>query len=137
MDQFRADDAPLDEHPSESNRVGKRCGCLCLWLATVSCHLQHRQLPYLAGPREFFPSSGASDHRPREYQHHQLPSPDGDWNIGKGGTQVFPVTVDRLKISADHVALIGRVLDVEVSPISGAWVERSPNRYTADDWLEP
>jgi protocatechuate 3,4-dioxygenase beta subunit len=56
--------------------------------------------------------------------------------VAAGGTQVFPVTVERLTVSAGPVALTGRVLDEEGNPIAGAWVERGPSRYAADDWLE-
>ena len=55
---------------------------------------------------------------------------------GSGGVQVFPVTVERMKVSPDEVALSGRVLDEGGKPIAGVRVERSPNRYTAEDWLE-
>ena len=53
-----------------------------------------------------------------------------------GGTKVWPIAVERVKVSPAHVALEGRVLDQHGNPISGAIVERSPNRYTADDWLD-
>ena len=56
--------------------------------------------------------------------------------IGTGGTQVFPLTVERVKVSPGHVALTGRVLDEEGNPIANATVERGPNRYAAEDWLE-
>ena len=55
---------------------------------------------------------------------------------GRGGTQVFPITVERVKVSPGRVALAGRVLDEAGTPIADAIVERSPNRYAADDWLE-
>ena len=55
---------------------------------------------------------------------------------GSGGVQVFPVTVERMKVSPGEVALSGRVLDEGGKPIAGVRVERSPNRYTAEDWLE-
>ena len=45
------------------------------------------------------------------------------------GTYVFPVSVERKNVSPARVALSGRVLDEQ-----GAIVERSPNRYVADDW---
>ncbi|MBP87518.1 MAG: hypothetical protein CMJ64_12470 [Planctomycetaceae bacterium] len=56
--------------------------------------------------------------------------------VGTGGTQVFPVTVERLKASTASVALTGTVLDEKGDPIAGALVERGSNRYAADDWLE-
>ena len=52
------------------------------------------------------------------------------------GTKVWPVTVERLKVSPAHVALEGRVLDQQGKPVTGATVERSPNRYYPDSWLE-
>jgi len=51
-----------------------------------------------------------------------------------GGTKVWPITVERVKVSPGEVALTGRVLDEQGKPIAGAIVERGPNRYTADDW---
>jgi len=55
---------------------------------------------------------------------------------GRGGTQVFPITVERVKVSPSRVALAGRVLDEAGTPIADAIVERSPNRYAADDWVD-
>ena len=52
------------------------------------------------------------------------------------GTKVWPIKVERVKVSPAHGSLDGRVLDQQGNPIVGAKVERSPNRYTADDWLE-
>jgi len=52
------------------------------------------------------------------------------------GTKAWPVRVDRVKVSSVPVALAGRVLDEQGEPIVGAIVERSPNRYYHDDWLE-
>jgi len=51
-----------------------------------------------------------------------------------GGTKVWPITVERVKVSPGEVALTGQVLDEQGKPIAGAMVERGPNRYTADDW---
>ena len=51
-----------------------------------------------------------------------------------GGTKVWPITVERVKVSPGEAALTGRVLDEEDKPIAGAIVERGPNRYAADDW---
>ena len=56
--------------------------------------------------------------------------------VAGGGTQVFPVTVERVKVSSSHSTLTGRILDADGNPIAGALVERSPNRYAADDWPE-
>jgi len=53
-----------------------------------------------------------------------------------GGTKVWPITVERVKVLPARVALQGRVLNQQGNPIGGAKVERSPNRYTADSWLE-
>jgi protocatechuate 3,4-dioxygenase beta subunit len=50
------------------------------------------------------------------------------------GTYVFPVSVERKNVSPARVALSGRVLDEQGQPVVGAIVERSPNRYVADDW---
>ena len=52
------------------------------------------------------------------------------------GTKVWPLTVDRVKVSATGGNLHGRVLDEQGDPIAHATIEHSPNRYTADDWLE-
>ena len=52
------------------------------------------------------------------------------------GLKVWPITVERVKVSPARVALEGRVLDHQGNPIANAKVERGPNRYTADDWLE-
>jgi hypothetical protein len=52
------------------------------------------------------------------------------------GTKVWPLTVGRVKVSATGKTLHGRVLDEQGKPIANATIERSPNRYTADDWLE-
>ena len=46
------------------------------------------------------------------------------------------MTVDRVKVSATGGNLHGRVLDEQGDPIAHATIEHSPNRYTADDWLE-
>ena len=80
-----------------------------------------------------------------------LPEPDitGQFDMAKAGpnklvaigndaegTKVWPVTVERVKVSPAHVSLDGRVLDQQGNPIAGAKVELGPNRYTADCWLE-
>ena len=57
-------------------------------------------------------------------------------SIAGEGTQIFPVTVERIKVSPAHAKLKGSVIDQQGNPIADAKVERSPNRYTADDWLE-
>ena len=51
------------------------------------------------------------------------------------GTKVWSLTVDRVKVSVTGGRLHGRVLDGQDHPIANATIERSPNRYTADDWL--
>ena len=53
-----------------------------------------------------------------------------------GGTQVFPITVEKVKVSPARVALTGRVINQEGKPIAGAKVEQSPNRYAVDSWKE-
>jgi protocatechuate 3,4-dioxygenase beta subunit len=53
-----------------------------------------------------------------------------------GGTKVWPVSVERVKVSPTKVNLQGRVLDERGNPIANATIERSPNRYAADDWQE-
>jgi len=50
------------------------------------------------------------------------------------GTKVWPITVERVTVSKARVALIGRVLDEQGNPMVGATVQRSPNRYAANDW---
>ena len=50
------------------------------------------------------------------------------------GTKVYPISVERLKVSPARANLQGQVLDEQDDPITGAKVELSPNRYTADDW---
>ena len=52
------------------------------------------------------------------------------------GTKVWPLTVDRVKVSTTHERLHGRVLDQRGNPVTGATVERGPNRYALDSWLE-
>lgn len=56
--------------------------------------------------------------------------------VAAGGTQIFPVTVERLRIPNGPMVLTGRVLNEKGNPIADAWVQRGPNRYTADDWRE-
>ena len=51
------------------------------------------------------------------------------------GVKVWPITVERVKVSPAHVALTGRVVDEGGRPIAGAVVERGPNRYSVDDWV--
>ena len=46
--------------------------------------------------------------------------------VGSGGTQVFPVTVERVKVSPGHVPFTGQVLDERGNPIAGAIVELGP-----------
>ena len=45
------------------------------------------------------------------------------------------MAVDRVTESTTHGRLHGRVLDEQGNPIANATIERSPNRYTSDDWL--
>ena len=52
------------------------------------------------------------------------------------GTKVWPITVERTRVPLTHVLLEGRVLDEQGKPIANATVERSPNRYYLDSWLE-
>ena len=52
------------------------------------------------------------------------------------GLKVWPITVERVKVSPAHASLEGRVLDQQGNPIGGAKVELGPNRYTADSWVE-
>ena len=56
--------------------------------------------------------------------------------VSAGGTHVFPVTVERTRVPSSLGKLAGRVLDAAGRPIAGASVQRGPNRYAADDWLE-
>ena len=52
------------------------------------------------------------------------------------GTKVWPISVRRVKVSQTHTLLQGRVLDEQGNAIANATVERSPNRYFLDAWLE-
>ena len=54
------------------------------------------------------------------------------------GTKVWPITVERVKVSPARVALTGWVLagQGDPDPMVGAKVELSPNRYALDSWLE-
>ena len=52
------------------------------------------------------------------------------------GTKVWPIAVQRVKVSQTHLPLEGRVLNEQGNPIANATVERSPNRYYLDAWLE-
>ena len=53
----------------------------------------------------------------------------------KDGTKVWPITVERVKVSPARMMLTGRVVDAAGKPIPGAVVERGPNRHAADDSL--
>ena len=50
------------------------------------------------------------------------------------GTKIWPITVERVRVSPARVTLQGRVQDQQGKPIVGAKVERSPNRYAAHSW---
>ena len=53
------------------------------------------------------------------------------------GSRAWPITVERVKVSPARVILEGNVLDQQGHhPIAHAMVERSPNRYYLDAWLE-
>ncbi len=56
------------------------------------------------------------------------------------GTKVWPITVERVKVSPARVDLTGWVLaqqgGPDPDPMAGVKVELSPNRYTLDSWLE-
>ncbi len=52
------------------------------------------------------------------------------------GTKVWPIEVERVRVSPARTKLTGRVSDQEGVPIVGAQVELGPNRYTADAWME-
>jgi len=52
------------------------------------------------------------------------------------GTKVWPITVRRVTVSPALRMLGGRVLNQQGNPIAGATVERGPNRYALDSWLE-
>ena len=53
-----------------------------------------------------------------------------------GGTKIWPIAVQRVKVSQTHAVLKGRVLNQQGNAIAGAIVERSPNRYALESWLE-
>ena len=50
------------------------------------------------------------------------------------GTWLFPISVERQRVSPAQTTLSGRVLDDRGKAVAGAQVQRSPNRYTADTW---
>tara|TARA_B100000809_G_scaffold97683_2_gene96238 strand:- start:3149 stop:4915 length:1767 start_codon:yes stop_codon:yes gene_type:complete len=52
------------------------------------------------------------------------------------GTKVWPITVDRIKVSPRSVAVQGRVVDQKDEPIANANIELGPNRYALDCWHE-
>ena len=52
------------------------------------------------------------------------------------GVKAWPIEVERVKVAQSHVVLAGQVLDAQGNPIADATVERSPNRYYLDAWLE-
>ena len=54
----------------------------------------------------------------------------------KEGTKVWPITVQRVKVSPAHMVIEGRILDQKGKPIAAVNVELSPNRYALDAWLE-
>jgi protocatechuate 3,4-dioxygenase beta subunit len=54
----------------------------------------------------------------------------------KSGVKAWPLSVERIKVVPSHVTLTGRVQDKQGNPVVGAFIERGPNRYTADDWQE-
>ena len=58
--------------------------------------------------------------------------------VGNKGVvgKAWPITVERVKVFPANVALTGRLLDQQGNPITHAIVERSPNRYYLDAWLE-
>ncbi|MEE3368798.1 MAG: exo-alpha-sialidase [Planctomycetota bacterium] len=51
------------------------------------------------------------------------------------GLKVWPISVERVKVSPARVAVTGRVVDEWGLPVAGALVEQGPNRYAADDWV--
>jgi len=84
------------------------------------------------GPNQLVAIGNDAGGRP-ELSHRGYP----DANPGNaGGVKVWPITVERVNVSPAHASVRGRVLDQQGNPIADAAVERSPNRYTADDWLE-
>lgn len=52
------------------------------------------------------------------------------------GIKVWPIDVERVKVSPAQAKLTGRVLNQAGQPIVGAKVELGPNRYAADFWIE-
>ena len=52
------------------------------------------------------------------------------------GIKVWPIDVERVKVSSVYTKLTGCVLDQAGQPVAGAKVELGPNRYTADSWME-
>ncbi len=53
-----------------------------------------------------------------------------------GGTKVWPIDVERVKVSPARTEITGRISDAQGAPIAGARVQLGPNRYTADSWVE-
>ena len=64
--------------------------------------------------------------------------PDSLVTIGSDadGTKVWPIEVQRVQAPQRHLVLEGQVLDLQGHPVENASVERSPNRYHLDSWLE-
>ena len=52
------------------------------------------------------------------------------------GTKVWPITVERVRVSPARMMLQGRILDQKGNPVAGAAVECGPNRYALNSWLE-
>jgi len=108
------------------------------WQDRIS--FSHLPEPYITGqfhmikvgPNKLVAIGNDAGGRP-ELSHRGYPDANPDH---AGGVKVWPITVERVRVSPAHVSVRGRVLDQQGNPIADAAVERSPNRYSADDWRE-
>jgi len=93
--------------------------------------------PSLLQPTPAAPGTGSGPSVTGQFDMTKV-GPNGLVVIGNDeeGTKVWPITVQRVKVSPARVALEGRILDQNGNPVAGASVQRGPNRYALDSWLE-
>ena len=108
------------------------------WQDRIS--FSHLPEPYITGqfdmikvgPNKLLAIGNETGGRP-ELWHRGYPKPD---TPPRGSLKVWPIHVERVTVSNTRVSLQGRVLDEQGTPVFNAKIERSPNRYLADDWYE-